>query len=480
MCAVRHRFATTQLTTTPGLFEPSAPTCGSISLMRTLALAALTLVGFGCQGLATDMPMEDGGSSSGGGAATGGGSATGGGGSATGGGGGGSATGGGSAATGGGSAATGGGSATGGGGGSTFDAGTDLIPVFVAVGKQYRRAISCDDGRTWRNDVSVDDAWLMNERYRCFSGDFTLPDGGTQSTDCDHNEYSSTSLAYANGVFLQTTGWGAPGRIWRTTDGVTWAQVDMGTNMTDVLFDDGRFVTATRSSKRSDDLGLTWQSNGTIDVANGSNTIWNVRGGIAGGGVFLVTAQDGSNLDFAYSSDRGATWQRPTLQGGGRVDGCGAGHPAYGNGIFVTVAWNNSMNASVVCRSSDGAQTWSSTTIAGEYMESRPLWTGTEFMVWSNGKVHRSVDGTAWTTMNTQTRRNGTLSGGPNIGPAARSEGGTFVAVRGGWQVWYDQQRFYRSTDGIIWDELAMSDYTQGHPVTAMAAGFASRSTVCP
>lgn len=442
----------------------------------------VTLIFFsGCLGMAGDMPEDGGGQGGGagvGGGSTGGGDATGGGSQGTGGGSaGGLATGGGGSAGGGTSAAGGG---TSGMGGGTADAGPDRIPVFVAVGKQWRRAISCDDGRTWRNDVSVDDAWPANERYRCFSGNFTLPDGGSQSTDCDHNQYSSTALGYADGIFIQTTGWGAPGRIFRSANGVDWTQVDMGTNMTDVLFGEGRFVTASRSSKRSDDLGLTWQNNVTIDVANGSNTIWNIRGGVAGGGVFLVTAQDGSNLDFAYSSDRGATWQRPTMAGGGRVDLCGAGHPAFGNGIFVTVTWSQSMNASIICRSSDGARTWTSTTISGEYMESRPLWTGTEFMVWSSGKVHRSADGTAWTTSNTQTRRGTMLSGGPNIGAVARGASGTFVAVRGGWQVWYDQQRFYRSTDGIVWDELPTGDYEQGHPITAMAAGFTARSTVCP
>jgi hypothetical protein len=320
----------------------------------------------------------------------------------------------------------------------------------------------------------------MNDRYRCFSGTFTQSDGGTNNTDCDHNEYSSTSLGYGGGAFIQTTGWGAPGRFFRSTDGVTWTQVDMGTNTTDMLFDQGRFISATRGAKRSDDFGLTWQSAGTIDVANGSNTIWNVRGGVAGGGVFLVTAQDGSNLDFQYSSDRGTTWQRPTMVGGGRVDACGAGHPAFGNGVFVTAAWNGTTMQAVMCRSADGARTWSSSTIAGEYMESRPLWTGTEFMVWSNGKVHRSADGTTWTSTNTQTRRNGTLSGGPNIGAVARSSNGTFVGVKGGWQVWYEQQRFYRSTDGVIWDELATGSYEQGHPITAITFGLAERSSVCP
>ena len=364
--------------------------------------------------------------------------------------------------------------------GAPFDAGVDLIPVFVAVGKQGRRAISCDDGRTWRNDVSFDDAWPMNERYRCFSGDFTLPDGGIQSTDCDHNAYSSTSLAFADSAFIQTTGWGAPGTFWRSTDGVRWQQVFMGSNVTDLMFGNGKLLAATRSSRRSFDLGLTWTNAPDIPVTNGGNTIYNVRGGAFGGGTFLVTAQDGANLDFLYSTDDGASWLRPTMQGGGRVDACGAAHPAFGNGVFVTMSWSQSLNGTVVCRSGDGAVTWTTTTIPGESMEARPVWTGTEFLAWSNGKVHRSADGITWTSSNTQTRRGAVLSGGPNVGPVARNAAGTFVAVKGGWQVWYEQQRWYRSTDGVIWDELATADATQGHPITAMSAGFASRSLVCP
>jgi hypothetical protein len=409
---------------------------------------------------------------SGGGAAMGGGTATGGGGSdPTGGGSGGGASGGGN---GGGDDA---GSSAGGGGGSV-DAGPQTIPVFVAVGKQRRRTISCDDGLTWKNDVSVDDEWPMNERYRCFSGNFDLPDGGTQSTDCDHNAYSSTALVYADGAFVQATGWGTPGTFFRSTDGVSWQTVLTGPVTTDLMYGGGRIITATRGSRRSDDRGLTWQNSTDIDVASGANTIWNVRGGAFGGGTFLVTAQDGTNLDFAISSNAGQSWSRPTMTDGGRVDECGAGHPAFGNGIFVTIT--QSMDTIIICRSSDGAQTWTSTTISNEYFESRPLWTGTEFMFWGTGRVFRSLDGATWTAGNTQTRRNGTLSGGPNIGSVAVNAQGTFVAVKGGWQTWYEQQRFYRSTDGVIWDELATGNYTQGHPITAIVAGSAERSTICP
>ena len=446
--------------------------------VRALGLAVLLA---GCSGIVSEPPGTGGGTATGGGEATGGGSATGGGDAA----GGGSATGGGTA-TGGGSATGGGGAATGGGGGGAVevdggvDAGPDLVPVFVAVGKQGRRAISCDDGRTWKNDVSVDDAWPVNEQYRCFSGDFTLPDGGTQSTDCDHNAYSSTSLVHLGGAFLHTLGWGAPGTFFRSTDGVSWQQVAMGANVTDLMVGNSRLITATRNARKSDDLGVTWTMSPEIPVSNGANTIWNVRGGTYGAGTYLVTSQDGANLDFAYSRDEGATWSRPTMQGGGRLDGCGAPHPVFGGGVFVTMNWSQSQNATVVCRSTDDAATWTTSTIAGDFIEGRPVWTGTEFMAWSNGKVHRSPDGAVWTSSNTQTRRGGVLSGGPNPNPVARNADGTFVGVKGGWQVWYEQQRFYRSTDGVIWDELEVADAKRGHPITVMAAGVASRSNVCP
>jgi len=132
-----------------------------------------------------------------------------------------------------------------------------------------------------------------------------------------------------------------------------------------------------------------------------------------------------------------------------------------------------------VCRSDDGAQTWTSSVVNAS-VEARIVWTGTEFMMWSPGGVHRSTDGITWTSAATQTRNDAGVSGGPNIGPVARGENGTFVAQRGGWQVWYDSQRLYRSTDGVVWDELLPSNFKHGHPITMMAEGWVERSAACP
>lgn len=352
------------------------------------------------------------------------------------------------------------------------------VPVFLLVGKQGRRALSCDDGRTWRNDVSFDDALPMNLRFRCFSGAFALPDGGSNNTDCDHNAWSSTALAFVGDGFVHTMGWGAPGTFWRSTDGLSWSLVFTGSNVQDVMVGPTRLVVATRSTRRSDDRGRTWTNGPELSLRSGTNDVWNVRGGGSGGGTFVVSAQDGMNVDWQVSRDEGVTWQRPQLVGGGRVDACGAAHPVYGNGVFVSASWNGTRT--VFCRSTDQGLTWSVIMGPTDYPESRLLFTGAGFMVWSNGKVHRSTDGASWTTTNTVTRSPaGTMGAGPNIGPVAVNAQGTFVAVRGGWDVWYDRQRFYRSTDGVTWDELPESAYVKGHPVTMMVAGVVPRGA-CP
>lgn len=362
------------------------------------------------------------------------------------------------------------------------DAGPGLVPVVVLVGKQGRRAISCDDGQSWTHDVSFDDALPEAERFQCWQGGFVLPDGGTPSTDCDHNAWSSTSLSYARGVFFQSTGWGAPGAVYRSTDGVTWARAEVPTTQ-NVMHGPTRSLLASRSSAWSDDDGVTWHTGLTIPVTSGANTIWNVRGGTWGGGVFLVFGADGANLDVLASDDDGQSWRRPTLTDGSRADVCGAGHPTFGGGVFVTLATqtDGSTTTRLACRSDDGAHTFSVHPVANEGGDaSALLWTGAEFIFWTPGKVHRSPDGMTWTSQATQTRKAGVLSGGPNLGAATVTASGAFVGVRGGWNVWYDSQRFYRSTDGVIWDELPVSAYHAGHPVTGFVAGLAERSTACP
>jgi hypothetical protein len=65
------------------------------------------------------------------------------------------------------------------------------------------------------------------------------------------------------------------------------------------------------------------------------------------------------------------------------------------------------------------------------------------------------------------------------IGPVARSDQGTFVAIRYLYDG-YDRQHFLRSTDGVTWNTVPDSSVVASHPIFHIAFGYAERSEVCP
>ena len=102
------------------------------------------------------------------------------------------------------------------------------------------------------------------------------------------------------------------------------------------------------------------------------------------------------------------------------------------------------------------------------------MWAGDRFLLWSQGQLHSSPDGETWTS--TATVPADLLLGAIAYSPAT----GTLVGVRGGWQVWYDAQRFYRSQDGgVSWSELGPSDAPRGHPLRFIAFGYGEASAAC-
>lgn len=402
-----------------------------------------------------------GGGASGGGVAVGGGSVAAAGGTVSGGG---VASGGGSA----GGVVSGGGNAAGG-TAAAVDAGT--AGLFVAIGHVNRSIVSCDDGRTWVGNRSG------NDEIRCFT---SAPDGG--SADCDHKYGAGRGVAFTPGAgFVGNWGWGDPGVIRRSADGVNWSVVDQGANFASMAVGlDGTLFAASRSGKVSRDDGRTWTSAGTANLMAAGQPVWNVRRGGAGGtgqGVYVVVADSNTAM---VSSDL-MTWRAPQTY----PSTCGAsiqweGGVASGNGVLVILGGDG-----IACRSTDNGVTWTEHQTGGT-VDSRLLWTGTEFMTWgtvsNQRRVLRSPDGMTWTSAATSLRRNGApvSGGGPLIGAVARSPGGTFVAVNGGWQTWYTSQRFYRSADGVIWDELASGSYVGSHPITHIVWGEGARPAACP
>jgi hypothetical protein len=138
-----------------------------------------------------------------------------------------------------------------------------------------------------------------------------------------------------------------------------------------------------------------------------------------------------------------------------------------GNDVIVIVSED-----ATSCRSTDGGQTWTVAPTGLTQVLSHGVWTGHEFRFWGDDAyMIASTDGASWTKtkMTTPTR----------LGPVARSEGGTLVAVGDVWDG-YDKQSFLRSTDGLTWETLPAGAFVPSHGIFYITYGHADPSTVCP
>ncbi len=337
----------------------------------------------------------------------------------------------------------GGGPSGGSGGGGAPPAG--LVPIVVAQGHMGRTTISCDGGQTFVANQSEDDS------YRCWSG----PD-----TDCDHNAFAGRGLAYGNGVWIATFGWGAPGTLRRSLDGVTWQVVETDTpTYADVAYGNGTFVANSSPTRLSTD-GLTWTDGGSLDLNINTRAIAFVP---HGAGVFIVTGESGDQRDIVISPD-GITWSHAST----RPAECGqyVKNLQYGDGVIALFS-----GAGHVCTSSDGGDTWVHHPV-NDFLSSHGVWTGSEFFVWAGSTLFRSGDGATWTS---DAGSPGNLS---LDGPVARTADGIFVGVNQTWDGYYEEQSFVWSEDGIAWQTAG--EFVGSHPINFLDFGYAEASAACP
>lgn len=335
------------------------------------------------------------------------------------------------------------------------EAGPTRVPIFLAQGKLGRTTISCDDGRTWIADRSeLPDA-------RCW--DDTSPN----NIECDHHAWSSVGLVEAEGSFLATYGWGYAGVVRRTRDGVRWDDVLPGHTFAGLAYGNGRVVANERTPMVSVEGGAvnSWSAAGDV-----GSSVGNVRRiafvpAVAGRrGRFLISLESGDARDIVWTEDDAATWHASAT----RPAECSHQVTGIVSDAGITVMTQSDGS---VCRSIDGGETWTYAKPA-ESFSSPALVSDGAFYVWSGSTRWRSIDAMDWIAS--------AGTPGVDIAAVARGASGTFVAVRGGWQVWYERQQFYRSTDGIEWEVLAPGSFVPGHPITQIIAGFAAPSLECP
>jgi hypothetical protein len=381
-----------------------------------------------------------------------------------------------------GASAGGGGSGQGGTATGTGGAGgqppTGKVPMFMAQGHMGMTVVSCDDGQSWvgyRTFETEASPLLCGDTtvVQCFSGACSYLDGNgdcqqvASDCDCDHSPGSGKGLAFGDGAFVATFGWGQPGVVMRSTNGFDWDVVDTGNTFADVVAGNGYIALSARSPMFSTDGGLTY-----TEGTDAQHNPWNVRRlfYFPGSDRFMQTAASGDNRDLRLTSDW-MSWTEPaTLPGG-----CESVSQAVeANGVVVTSA-----NADYLCWSSDGGDNFSRVDLPGApNLFSGPVWDGAQFIVWGMGNGHSaytSADGQAWTEQATN------LSGQDRFGEVARDPtSGTMVAARAQWQAWYGEMRWYRSSDGITWETLSPQASILSHPVRELTFGYADPSGLCP
>jgi hypothetical protein len=316
------------------------------------------------------------------------------------------------------------------------ETGPATVGVFVAQGHMGRTTISCDDGRTWIKNKSDDDS------IRCFEG-----------VDCDHTEGAGRGIDIGDNTIVATFGWGKPGAVRRSRDGESWEKTLVGTTFGGIVFDPVRdaFVATSRTPQVSGDVAKTWTK-----TAEPSVSVWNVRGaGFAAGNVVMVF-EDSGKVEAVLSNDAGKSWWKPTTL----PSTCGKSIQGivFGKDTVLIVGGDGT-----ACRSTDGGKTFTDSKMGGT-VSSSALFTGTEFVAWGRtdrNVMYKSADGATWSTTPTT----------PSIGPAARSDDGTFVATNSGWMVWYEKQAFYRSKDGVTWETLPKTSFVGSHPIRGIAYG---------
>ncbi len=322
--------------------------------------------------------------------------------------------------------------------------GSEKVGVFVAQGHEGRITRSCDDGLTFPYNHSTDDA------FRCFVD---------AEHDCDHSEVAGRGLAFGADSFVATWGWGHPGKLQRSTDGKDFADVMTETpTFADVAYGNSVFVTGGNPTRVSVD-GKTWEMGGKLTFDFNYRGIEFVP---TAGGMFVVTGESGAQRAISTSRD-GKLWMAASQ----RPDPCGQELRGVAGSPDVMLVASGQGH---VCYSADG-DAWTHVAIA-DRLTSPPLWTGSEFWIYSGSKLFKSPDAKTWTNQNIEPTN-------ISIGPLARSPQGTLVAANDGWQVWYEKQHFFRSTDGVHWDTLPATAFTGSHPINFISFGYVPPSAGC-
>ncbi len=329
--------------------------------------------------------------------------------------------------------------------------------VFVAGGHVGRTVMSCDGGKTWIHDQSVNDA------TRCWTT------GDPNNLECDHQPTAGRGVAISGGAVYVNNGWGFNGTLRRSTDAATWTTLRSDGCGPGVEAFGSQLILLWSGWQTSADAGTTWQPvQNSPSASIGHATIHKV-------GDQVFTFGDGGSA--ALSNDHGLTWQLPTgLNASVTSDVASSGTRLVAIGQTFTQP-----PVPYVSISDDNGKTWTATQFTDSHWSwgwQRIIYDGTQFMTWTNGGYrYTSPDGVTWDAkpITFTSPPKSSMQGLVNYDPVQK----VFVSISNNWGAFYANQYAYRSTDGLSWTELDSTSFHGGHPISTIISGEIM-TTDCP
>ena len=379
------------------------------------------------------------------------------------------------------------------------EAAAPRVSLLVAQGRMGRTVLSCDGGRSWfgDRDMASEGRWGYCDtpqpeaqcgRGSCSTWDRVEVEPGRHESQCapttpckcgDHATGSPRRMTWYQGHFFAAFGWGQPGSLYRSEDGLAWEEISLERrpNPSGIAGGAGVLILSTDRAHLSSDDGTSWseleREDHLVELGHPSGITYLEE--VGDQGRFVSIGRRG-----AYTSDdAGLSWQQveqwPTWRFASdgkpeneRDSTCGdyAVNSAYGNGILLLGRSHGDL-----CLSRDRGRTFERVARpdGGRSGGGFVHFARGEFYVLLGTKVATSGDGTTWTLHE--------LDGAAHYMSTAYDPiEDRFVGVKGS----YEAQRFFTSADGFEWEELSENQAPRGHEIRWFTHGVAPAGFVCP